>query len=195
VLGTLGLFSALFVKPASAGDPTSLRWLISLRFPGVDWVSTDELAQWLEVAAAGEEGAEGEGGSGAAADEASVVLLDVRTQDEFETSQIAGATRVDPDAEASPLDGTAPDRRIVVYCSVGYRSGAMARRLSKAGFTRVYNLEGGIFQWANEGRAIYRGRESVRVVHPYSESWSGYLDEPLRAAQSDEADARPTGDD
>lgn len=195
MLGTLGLLSALFVEPASAGDPTSLRWLISLRFPGVDWVSTDELAQWLEVAAAGEEGAEGEADSSAAADEASVVLLDVRTQDEYKTSQIAGAMRVDPDGEAPALGGTAPDRRIVVYCSVGYRSGAMARRLSKAGFTRVYNLEGGIFQWANEGRAVYRGAERVGVVHPYSKSWSGYLDEPLRAARSDEADAHPTGDD
>ena len=64
------------------------------------------------------------------------------------------------------LRGVPANRRIVVYCSVGYRSSELAEFLMKTGFTEVYNLEGSIFRWANEGRPVYRAEERVRVVHP-----------------------------
>jgi hypothetical protein len=39
----------------------------------------------------------------------------------------------------------------------------------------VMNLEGSIFQWANEGREVVRGDTSVREVHPYGRRWAGLL--------------------
>ena len=45
-----------------------------------------------------------------------------------------------------------------------------------AGFEHVYNLEGGIFQWANEGRALYRAGEPAEKVHPYNRTWGRLLD-------------------
>jgi hypothetical protein len=57
----------------------------------------------------------------------------------------------------------------------------MAERLQKAGFTNVMNLEGSIFQWANEGRPVYRDAAEVQQVHPYDGIWGKLLDKDLRA--------------
>ena len=134
---------------------------IAKEFPNVKSVSTADLAKRL-----------------VAADEPKPVLLDVRTAAEFEVSRIAGARRVDPDAATVALPKSTP---IVTYCSVGYRSAKFAQRLEEAGFTDVRNLEGSIFQWANEGRPIEPGAK----VHPYNKKWGALLNAPLRAAVPD----------
>ena len=90
----------------------------------------------------------------------SPLLLDVREREEYE------------------------DRPVVLYCSVGYRSSEMAGYLQKRGFDKVYNLEGSIFAWANEGRPVYRGGERVHEVHPYDRVWGRLLKKTLRARQA-----------
>ena len=102
------------------------------------------------------------------------VLLDVRTAAEFEVSHLAGARRVDPDAPTVALPKNTP---IVTYCSVGYRSAKFAQRMQEAGFTNVRNLDGSIFQWANEGRPV----EPSGKVHPYNQKWGVLLDPARRA--------------
>ena len=69
-----------------------------------------------------------------------------------------------------------PDRSIVVYCSVGYRSSILAEKLQDMGFTKVYNLEGSIFKWDNEGRPLVQGKVTVRKVHPYNAHWGNLLE-------------------
>lgn len=114
------------------------------------------------------------------------VLLDVRAPAEFAVSHLPGARRVEPlagDEPALPPDvlALARDTPVVVYCSVGYRSGALAARLVEAGFTDVANLRRGIFGWANAGRPLERGGAAVREVHPYSATWGRLLRPELRA--------------
>lgn len=110
------------------------------------------------------------------------VLLDVRTPAEFKVSHLKGARRVDPKADAqSAAAGIAKDAPIVTYCSVGYRSGAMAERLRAAGYTHVQNLEGSIFQWANEHRPLVRDGEPVTRVHPFNAIWGRLLAPEVRA--------------
>jgi 3-mercaptopyruvate sulfurtransferase SseA len=70
---------------------------------------------------------------------------------------------------------------IVVYCSVGYRSSRLAERLQKAGCTNVFNLDGSIFQWANEGRLLERDGRPVNEVHPYSQTFGQLLRSEHRA--------------
>ena len=83
------------------------------------------------------------------------ILLDVRTEAEFAVSHLEGARRIDPDnPDLSSLD-LSPKSTVVVYCSVGYRSAGIVGQLRQAGIARVYNLTGGIFQWANEGRPSF----------------------------------------
>ena len=67
------------------------------------------------------------------------------------------------------------------YCSVGYRSSRLAEELRARGFENVFNLEGSLFQWANEGRPLYRGEERVDQAHPYDEEWGQLLDRRLWA--------------
>ena len=109
-------------------------------------------------------------------------LLDVRTPAEWEVSHLAGARLVDPKADANSAAGDlAKDTPIVTYCAVGYRSGVMAQRLRAAAFTKVQNLEGSIFQWANEHRPLVRDGQRVTRVHPISAARGRLLEPEVRA--------------
>lgn len=136
------------------------------KFSGIDWITTRQLADWL-----------------AEKNRRQPALLDVRTLAEWKVSHLPGARRVDPkaDAESAAL-GLAKDAPIVTYCSVGYRSGAMAKRLQAAGYRHVQNLEGSIFQWANERRMLVQQRQRVTRVHPYNAFWGRLLEPEVRAA-------------
>lgn len=101
------------------------------------------------------------------------LLLDVRQPAEFAVSRIAGARRIDPQADvAAELFPALPaDQPVILYCAVGYRSSKMARRLQAAGITNVFNLEGSIFAWASEGRPIENYDGATKLVHPFN--WMG----------------------
>jgi rhodanese-related sulfurtransferase len=104
-------------------------------------------------------------------------LLDVRQPDEFGVSHLQGALLAPELSDAlETLAGVDKSYPIVVYCSVGYRSGALAAKLQENGYTNVYNLEGSIFMWANEGRPVYAGGVRVYQVHPYDTEWGVLLD-------------------
>jgi rhodanese-related sulfurtransferase len=140
---------------------TSLRH----KFAKVEWISTTDLADWL-----------------ANKKRPAPVLLDVRTAEEWNVSHLPRARQVEPNASVeSATAGLGKQTPIVTYCAVGYRSGEMAERLRAAGFTNVRNLEGSIFQWANEHRPLVRGDEGVVQVHPYNNFWGRLLNADVRA--------------
>jgi len=144
--------------------PGAWKALISARFPGIEWVDSETLSQWMHSASNEE-----------------LVLLDVRSLEEQEVSQLRGAQRLD--ARQPDLDSLAiPEgAKVVVYCSIGYRSAALVEDLKRAGVAHVYNLDGGLFDWANQGRPIYRGEERVEEVHPLNRIWGLLLSPDLRA--------------
>ncbi|MEM1057110.1 MAG: rhodanese-like domain-containing protein [Bacteroidota bacterium] len=135
--------------------------------PEAPVISTSQLASWL------------------ADSSRTPLLLDAREADEYAVSHLPGAVRVDPDASAddltNQLGGLAEAGEVVVYCSVGYRSGGVVERLREAGYENVFNLEGSIFRWANEGRPLVRDGEPVGLVHPYNRTWGRLLHKDLRA--------------
>ena len=145
-------------------------------FPEVKRISTEELTAWIDNS-----------------QRASPLLLDVRTQAEFDISHLRNARRVEPDAVIATIN-LPKDRTIVTYCSVGYRSAVFARQLMRAGYTNVTNVEGSIFKWANEDRPVYRGALRVSEVHPYNGTWGKLLDPThrakIRAAKSVKARCR-----
>ncbi|MEM8647408.1 MAG: rhodanese-like domain-containing protein, partial [Pseudomonadota bacterium] len=112
-----------------------------------------------------------------------IIIFDVREKGEFAVSHLSNAIRIDPDTRPAEFMRKHADRiagkTILVYCSVGVRSSALAARLARVlkreGDTKIYNLTGGIFQWHNEGRPLTRGDESTRFVHPYNRSWGQLL--------------------
>ena len=150
-----------------------LDWLLlkrslRTRFSEIDWITTQQLADWL-----------------ADKDRRQPALLDVRTAAEWNVSHLAGARRVDPTADAETAgEGLAKDAPIVTYCSVGYRSGKMAERLRAAGYSNVRDLEGSIFEWANEHRPLVSNGKRVARVHPYNSIWGRLLKPEVRASMS-----------
>lgn len=138
---------------------TVIKQAIRRKFPRVQHVSTETLAM---IAPAEKP-----------------ILLDTRTADEYTVSHLANAQLVDPYRQDFSDFDLPRDRSIVTYCSVGYRSSATAERLQAAGYTHVANLEGSIFEWANQGRPVYCHGEVVQQVHPYSALWGHLLDREL----------------
>ena len=111
-----------------------------------------------------------------------VLLLDARAAEEFEVSHIGGAVRATTVGTAlNAIEADSRQPTVVVYCSVGYRSSRLVSRLKARGVENVFNLEGSLFQWANEGRPLVRGDEPATRVHPYDDEWGELLNAPLRA--------------
>ncbi len=164
---TVTVLLACAVAFAQLGPTASLgqvRALVARRFLDVRRIDAGALAAAMSV-----------GGANAP------LLLDTRTEAEFAVSHLRGALRLDPSRPLQTQVGDRRERPIVVYCSVGYRSAIVARSLSSVGVHRVQNLDGGIFAWANEGRAVFRNGEPVREVHPYDAIWGVLLRRDLRA--------------
>lgn len=77
------------------------------------------------------------------------ILLDVRTPDEVAQGKIPGASVLniyDEDFERK-LNYMQKDKPIYVYCRSGGRSSQAAKTMSENGFSKVYNLLGGIGAW------------------------------------------------
>eukprot|EP00163_Fabomonas_tropica_P023961 TRINITY_DN414_c0_g1_i1.p1 TRINITY_DN414_c0_g1~~TRINITY_DN414_c0_g1_i1.p1 ORF type:complete len:206 (+),score=44.88 TRINITY_DN414_c0_g1_i1:326-943(+) len=104
------------------------------------------------------------------------VLLDTRARDEYIVSRIPGAVNAETIEEVLALPGINKDTRIICYCSVGYRSAKMTKQLRHAGFQRVYNYEGSIFEWAEQGGELENtDKQEVHHVHPFNVKWGRLL--------------------
>ncbi len=165
------LMTGLIVAAIALLGARSIEWFIleqtlRHRFAKVKWIDTAQLAEWL-----------------AHKQRPPPVLLDVRTEAEWNVSHLPGARRVDPKAPVEEvISGIPKETPIVTYCAVGYRSGELATKLTEAGFTNVQNLEGSIFQWANEHRPLVHEDKPVTRVHPYSSMWGRLLRHDVRAS-------------
>ncbi len=106
------------------------------------------------------------------------VFLDTRAYDEFSVSHIKGARYVGyDDFELSKLHNIAKESKIIVYCSIGYRSEHIGNKLKAAGYRNVYNLYGSIFEWCNRGYPIVDAIEvPTQLLHTYNRKWSAYVD-------------------
>ncbi|KJD31558.1 rhodanese [Tamlana nanhaiensis] len=106
-------------------------------------------------------------------------LLDAREKIEFETSHIQDAIHVGYDNfSIQEISEKLKNKQqtIVVYCSLGIRSNNIAKQLKKAGYTNVFNLFGGIFEWKNNNFTVYnQNNEPTENVHVFSRSWSKWL--------------------
>jgi len=77
------------------------------------------------------------------------LILDVRTESEFDSGHIPGALNI-PQSELPRRIGelgTSGDREIVVYCERGGRATKAASELRKAGFSKVLHLQGDMHAW------------------------------------------------
>ena len=86
------------------------------------------------------------------------IILDVRTPEEVSEGYINNASTInlyDEDFNAK-INLIQKDKQIYVYCKSGGRSSEAAELLKKNGFSKVYNLKGGISEWENKGFPIVK---------------------------------------
>lgn len=84
-------------------------------------------------------------------EEADCIILDVRTEEEYDGGHIPGAINIDNDDIGTDAPAELPDkdRLILVYCRSGRRSKLAAEKLAALGYTRVVEF-GGIMTWTGE---------------------------------------------
>lgn len=106
-----------------------------------------------------------------------VTILDAREPAEFAVSHIPGAIHCGYDHfDLATLKNIPKNQRIVVYCSIGYRSEKVGDKLRKAGYTNVVNLYGSIFEWVNRGYPLVdaAGKPTFRI-HTYNQAWGKWV--------------------
>jgi len=108
---------------------------------------------------------------------APVVMMDIRSTEEYKISHIRNAIFVDYDSfNTRMVEKLNEESTIIVYCSVGYRSERVGEKLKFAGYKNVKNLYGGIFQWVNEGHPVVNRKNHLTdSVHTYNRNWSQWL--------------------
>ena len=87
-----------------------------------------------------------------------VQLVDVRTSAEYADGHIDGAVNIDFGSDnfemlIAEVDKSKP---VAVYCGRGGRSGKCSAYMQKAGFTKIYDLDGGITEWKYKGRELIK---------------------------------------
>ncbi|MDU8885156.1 rhodanese-like domain-containing protein [Yeosuana sp. MJ-SS3] len=106
------------------------------------------------------------------------VIIDSREVEEYNVSHIKNALPVGYDSfDLKTVTENIKDKNqlIVVYCSLGIRSERIAEQIQKSGYTNVYNLYGGIFEWKNADFPLYNLEGETNKIHGFSKEWSKWL--------------------
>lgn len=81
-----------------------------------------------------------------------MMLLDVRTDKEYEQGHIPGAVHVPLADIGNRIKKLKKDKELVVYCQSGNRSIWAIKRLLGMGYKNLYNLKGGYSAWKRTHR-------------------------------------------
>lgn len=150
---------------ASEAEWAELKGWVRKSFPMAQQVSVATLDDWR-----------------AETNQVPLLILDRRERVEYETSHLPGAVWTPDEETAKQWIQKAPaEARVVVYCSVGYRSSQLVEELSRDGYTNVFNLEGSAFEWANAGKSLENLSGPVPWVHPFDAKWGRFLQPAKRA--------------
>ncbi len=86
-----------------------------------------------------------------AAFDESVVLLDVREDDEWQRGHVAGAQHIPMGEVPARIGEIDPDATLYVVCHAGGRSQRVSQYLVRNGYAPI-NVTGGMLAWAGAGR-------------------------------------------
>jgi len=110
-----------------------------------------------------------------------IIYLDAREKREYEVSHIEDALWIGyDDFKDSRVSDVPKDSKVIVYCSVGYRSEKISEKLIEMGFQDVSNLYGGIFEWVNTDKEVVEGENDQETatdkVHAYDRIWGVWVE-------------------
>ncbi|WP_092205698.1 rhodanese-like domain-containing protein [Bizionia echini] len=111
-------------------------------------------------------------------------ILDAREPDEYLVSHLKNAVFVGyKDFKIETILNEIPNKNdtIVVYCSLGIRSETISKKLQDKGYTAVYNLYGGIFEWKNNDFPVYNQQnKKTDSIHAFSKMWGKWLNKGVK---------------
>lgn len=118
-------------------------------------------------------------------DKNDVMYFDVREIGEYDVSHINDAIHVSPSISNKEFvhayKHLLNNKTLIFYCSVGRRSSELIRRLQHElnflGVWDIYNLEGGIFLWHNEGMEVENNNGTTDLIHPYNTVWGRLIND------------------
>lgn len=90
--------------------------------------------------------------------DSSLLILDVRTPEEFKAGHVPGAINIPYTHLPSRISevADAADKDIVVYCAIGVRAEYGAERLRENGFTKLLHLDGDMKAWQEQKRPLVK---------------------------------------
>lgn len=98
-----------------------------------------------------------------------IVIVDVRELVEIDVSFIPESITKNTFEKNSSQYKT---KTIVVYCTIGYRSGLYTKQLIEKGF-KAYNVIGGILLWSHDMKVLYtKNNVPTKKIHVYGEKWN-----------------------
>ncbi len=142
-IGGLTALSALIASGCLSGPALGLGSGEAAGFPPYGPISVEEAAAVIA----------------ALLGEPEFVLLDIRTPEEVEAGHLPGAVNLDfrnPDF-ANELDKLDRDRIYLIYCRTANRTGQAFDLMTTMGFTKVYDMQGGIREWNEKGYPVCEG--------------------------------------
>ena len=96
------------------------------------------------------------------------VFVDIRKPSEMQVSMLPGAIKKQAFLnDASRYKGWT----IIAYCTIGFRSGKFALKMSNKGI-EIYNLKGGVLAWVLEGGKVYDASGETNRIHVYGKKWN-----------------------
>ena len=93
----------------------------------------------------------------------SMVLLDVREDDEWQRGHAPGAQHIPMGQVPSRLAEINADAKLFVVCQAGGRSQRVAQYLARNGYAPV-NVSGGMLAWAGAGRPVVTDDGATGVI-------------------------------
>lgn len=85
----------------------------------------------------------------------SLIILDVRRQDEYDIGHIERAIIIPVDELEDRLDELSKNDELLVYCRTGNRSSRAVNILQSNGFTMIFHMKDGITGWIQAGYPTY----------------------------------------
>lgn len=86
------------------------------------------------------------------------ILLDIREPKERDGGSIVNSIHIplaDLDGQLAKLEKY-KEKTIIAYCRSGQRSATACSRLRKKGYTKVYNLKGGVMAWQRDNLPLIK---------------------------------------
>ncbi|HEU4760195.1 MAG TPA: rhodanese-like domain-containing protein [Dehalococcoidia bacterium] len=81
-------------------------------------------------------------------------VIDVREPNEYNAGHVPGAKLIPVATVYARREELPKDKELVFVCAVGQRSALACEMAAAAGFTRLYNLEGGTEAWIKAGLPV-----------------------------------------